>query len=75
MTDNNSVNLANELLMKKMYELRQIAMRESSPKFNRKVSERRKQMKANLERANASKKEAEEKEALKDSGEEIRDDA
>ena len=75
MTDNNSVNLANELLMKKMFELRQIAIRDSSPKFNRKVRDRRKQMKANLERANASQKKNDEKKATEDAVKEIRDDA
>jgi 1-acyl-sn-glycerol-3-phosphate acyltransferase len=75
MTDNNSVNLANELLYRKMNELRQIAIRESSPEFNQKVRVVRKQMKANLERANASNKDASEKKADKDTGGETKNDA
>ena len=63
--DNNSVNLANEVLYKKLTELKHIAIRESSPKFNRKVKETRKQMKANLERVNEQIKEAAEKKAGK----------
>ena len=68
MPDNNSVNLANELLYRKLTELRQIAIRESSPKFNREVKEARKQMKANLERVNIQIKEAAEKKARKAAG-------
>ena len=68
MPDNNSVNLANELLYNKLTELRQIAIRESSPKFNREVAEARKQMKANLERVNLQIKEAAEKKARKAAG-------
>ena len=68
MPDNNSVNLANELLYNKLTELRQIAIRESSPKFNREVAEARKQMKANLERVNIQIKEAAEKKARKAAG-------
>ena len=68
MPDNNSVNLANELLYNKLTELRQIAIRESSPKFNREVAEARKQMKANLERVNIRIKEAAEKKARKAAG-------
>ena len=66
MPDNNSVNRANELLYNKLTELRQIAIRESSPKFNREVKEARKQMKANLERVNEQIKEAAEKKARKE---------
>ena len=65
MPDNNSVNLANDLLYRKLTELRQIAIRESSPKFNRDVKEARKQMKANLERVNEQIKQAQEKKAGK----------
>jgi 1-acyl-sn-glycerol-3-phosphate acyltransferase len=68
MPDNNSVNLANELLYNKLTELRQIAIRESSPKFNREVAQARKQMKANLERVNIQIKEAAEKKARKAAG-------
>ena len=68
MPDNNSVNRANELLYNKLTELRQIAIRESSPKFNREVADARKQMKANLERVNIQIKEAAEKKARKAAG-------
>ena len=65
MPNNNSVNLANDLLYRKLTELRQIAIRESSPKFNRDVKEARIEMKANLERVNGQIREAQEKKAVK----------
>ena len=68
MPDNNSVNLANDLLYRKLTELRQIAIRESSPEFNRQVKDARKQMKANLERVNEQIKEAAGKKARKADG-------
>lgn len=66
MPDNDSVVRANELLYSKMTELRQIAIRESSPEFNRQVKAARIKMKANLERVNASITEAAEKKAMKE---------
>lgn len=66
MPDNNSVNLANDLLYRKLTELRQIAIRESSPEFNRAVKAARVKMKANLERVNGQIKEAQEKKAGKE---------
>lgn len=66
MPDNDSVVRANEALYNKLTELRQIAIRESSPEFNRLVKDARKQMKANLERVNVSIKEAAEKKARKE---------
>lgn len=66
MPDNDSVVRANEILYNKLTELRQIAIRESSPEFNRQVRDARKQMKANLERVNEQIKEAAEKKARKE---------
>ena len=66
MPDNNSVILANDLLYRKLTELRQIAIRESSPEFNRAVKAARVKMKANLERVNGQIKEAQEKKAGKE---------
>ena len=58
MPDNETVVRANEILYNKLTELRQIAIRESSPEFNRLVKDTRKQMKANVERVNEQIKEA-----------------
>jgi hypothetical protein len=68
MPDNETVVRANGILYDKLTELRQIAIRESSPKFNREVRDARKQMKANLERVNEQIKEAAEKKARKADG-------
>ena len=75
MPDNNSVNLANELLYDKLTELKQIAIRESSPEFNREVKEARKKMKAGLDRVNEQLKEAAEKKARQESEGENEKDA